>query len=67
MNRRMNRRAVLKTAAASAFCAVCGVSKRSQAAPPARIREITTISRQPELYHGWPTLAGCKGGELLVT
>jgi len=67
MNRLVNRRSVLRTAAASAVSAVCAVSKRSQAASSAGIHEITTISRQPKLYHGWPTLARCKDSELLVT
>lgn len=35
-------------------------------APRARIDSIDTISRQPEHYHGWPTLALRKNGELLV-
>jgi len=37
-------------------------------ARPARadVEAITTISRQPEFYHGWPTLALRRNGELLV-
>src|SRR6266571_7344709 len=37
-----------------------------QASPPARVESITTISRQPEFYHGWATLAARKKGELVV-
>jgi sialidase-1 len=29
-------------------------------------RETRTISMQPELYHGWPTLARRRGGELVL-
>ena len=32
----------------------------------ARIPEIQTISMQPELYHGWPTVARRRNGELAV-
>src|SRR5262245_32944884 len=32
----------------------------------ARVENIVTISRQPEFYHGWPTLLRRSSGELLV-
>src|SRR4051794_40978490 len=32
----------------------------------ARVESIETISRQPEYYHGWPTLAARRDGELLL-
>ena len=32
----------------------------------AGVETIATISRQPEFYHGWPTLALRRNGELLV-
>ena len=32
----------------------------------AEVEQITTISRQSEFYHGWPTLAQRRNGELLV-
>jgi hypothetical protein len=32
----------------------------------ARVESIVTISRQPEFYHGWPTLIRRANGELLV-
>jgi hypothetical protein len=32
----------------------------------ARVESIVTISRQPEFYHGWPTLLRRSNGELLV-
>jgi len=36
------------------------------AAPNGRVDPIVTISRQPEFYHGWATLAQRRSGELLV-
>ena len=36
------------------------------AAPPARIHAKRVISMQPRLYHGWPTLARRRNGELLL-
>jgi hypothetical protein len=39
---------------------------RTQAAPQVHVESISTISRQPEFYHGWATLAARKNGELLV-
>src|SRR3954449_6916988 len=32
----------------------------------AEVESIVTISRQPEYYHGWPTLAARRDGELLL-
>ena len=48
----MTRRSFVAAAAASA-------TLRAAAEP-------ATISRHPEYYHGWPTLARCRSGELLV-
>jgi hypothetical protein len=36
------------------------------AVPRARVESIEVISRRPDLYHGWPTLARRASGELLV-
>jgi hypothetical protein len=36
------------------------------AAPPAEIVDCRVISHQPQLYHGWPTLARRANGELLL-
>jgi len=38
----------------------------AQTAPSGHVESIVTISRQPEYYHGWPTLAARRNGELLV-
>src|SRR6266567_2932838 len=44
--------------------AIAGLSAR--ASSRARVHSVAIISRQPEFYHGWPTLAARKKGELLV-
>lgn len=35
-------------------------------APAIDVREIRVISQQPELYHGWPTLARRRNGQLVL-
>jgi hypothetical protein len=39
---------------------------RSRAGPTARILETKIISHQASYYHGWPTLARCRNGRLLL-
>src|SRR6266545_2506828 len=56
----MQRRIFLTTAAVAMGRKVAG-------APRARVDGIRTISQDAEFYHGWPTLARRKEGELLVT
>jgi sialidase-1 len=46
--------------------AVIMSSKRAAAGPKANVQELTVISQQPDLYHGWPTVARCKDGRLAV-
>ncbi len=38
----------------------------ASSAPTAKVHELRTISHLPDLYHGWPTLARRKNGELLL-
>jgi len=59
---RWNRRQILGAGGALAAWAAAG-GRRFPAAPPP---EITVISHQPELYHGWPTLARRRNGQLLL-
>jgi len=67
MTRSLNRRDLLVGAGATAACAVLGTSPRAAAAAPkAVIHETRVISHRPEYYHGWPTIARCKSGELLL-
>lgn len=44
-----------------------GVHSGNADAPKATIHDIKTISKQPEFYNGWPTVARRKNGQLLVT
>ena len=51
---------------------ICGAAGAAlvhadQTVPHGRIESIATISRTPEYYHGWPTLAARRNGELLLT
>ncbi len=44
-----------------------GIQSGNAAAPKATILGVKTISKQPEFYNGWSTVARRKNGELLVT
>jgi hypothetical protein len=57
----MHRRQFLRTTTATA--AVLGL-RRSQAAPAVTLLDTRVISHEPEKYHGWPTLARRRDGEL---
>jgi photosystem II stability/assembly factor-like uncharacterized protein len=46
--------------------ALVGRAGRGQTAPRAVVIETKPISRQPTLYHGWPTVARRRNGQLLV-
>jgi len=65
MSRSFTRRQMLCAAGAAAGAALF-VPRRGQAAPKAEIRETKVISWEPSLYHGWPTLARRKSGQLLL-
>jgi Neuraminidase (sialidase) len=59
----LTRREMLKTTAAAALLLH---GQRVSAAPKAEILETRVISHQPELYHGWPTVARRRCGQLLL-
>ncbi|MGA2621204.1 MAG: sialidase family protein [Thermoguttaceae bacterium] len=61
-----SRRRVLRGAGAAAAMALVGRAGRGQTAPRAVVIETKPISRQPTLYHGWPTVARRRNGQLLV-
>jgi hypothetical protein len=46
--------------------AALAVTAVRAAGPGVKVEAIATISRQPEFYHGWPTLALRGNGELLL-
>jgi hypothetical protein len=62
----ITRRALLAAAGGAAAATILGTGRRAVAAQ-AEIHEIRVISRRPDLYHGWPSLARCRNGRLLVT
>ena len=55
----LRRRDFISTSAAAA-------ALNAQTAPRRHVESIATISRQPEYYHGWATLARRRNGELVV-
>ena len=65
----LNRREMLLAAGAAAAWTALGPICRAADAPKPpkyKILETKVISHQPNLYHGWPTIARRKNGELLV-
>ena len=62
----LSRRRWLRGAAAVAACSVSGMGRRATAAPKADVLETKVISQRPNYYHGWPTLARRRGGQLLL-
>ena len=69
MNTPISRRQVLQGAAAATATWSIGWiwTGRAQAAPPKiELLETKVISHQAELYHGWPTVARRRNGQLLL-
>lgn len=67
MIRNLNRRQALIGVGAAVGWILRGPIQRAEAAAPrAMILETRIISRQPQYYHGWPTLVRCRNGELIV-
>lgn len=61
----MTRRQMLARTAGIATAAMFVDAARADS-PAARVHETRTISWQPQHYHGWPTLARRRDGELLL-
>jgi hypothetical protein len=51
---------------ALAAAGVMLLTGRGRAGPGAKVEDVRVISKQPELYHGWPTLARRKSGQLVL-
>jgi hypothetical protein len=62
----LSRRGALRRAGALTAAVLLGSGNRLSAAPRARVESLIVISKQPQLYHGWPTLARRRSGELLL-
>ena len=60
----MRRRSFLSSSAATAGSFLTVASGR--ASPVAKVIDTKVVSQLPELYHGWPTLARRKNGDLLL-
>jgi sialidase-1 len=63
----LTRRNFLQTTGVLSAAALVGLRSHAAASPTAKILETKIISQQPEFYHGWPTVARRKNGELWVT
>ena len=64
----LNRRQMLRAAAALPVASAFGLARRAAGGTPAfTIHEQRVISPDPEFYHGWPTLCRRSTGELIVT
>ena len=62
----ITRRQAVQSLAAIATVGLSGQTAALADAPKAQIDEVKVISWKPPLYHGWPTLARCRNGELLL-
>src|SRR5258707_13842613 len=49
-----------------ALAATVFLEPRVSAAPRAQVESLSVITKQPQLYHGWPTLARRRNGDLLL-
>ncbi len=64
MTSQISRRRMVKQIAAGGAVAVLGSPSSAHAALAAKIISIDVISHQTHLYHGWPTIARRKNGQL---
>ncbi len=66
MSESMSRRQMLRAVGAASTVILLGEIQPALAAPPFKMESVTVISMRPHLYHGWPTVARRRNGELLV-
>lgn len=62
----ISRRQFVRASGLACAGAVLARPVRASAEPGFRVLETKVISHQPELYHGWPTLARRRDGDLLL-
>ncbi|MGB8166508.1 MAG: twin-arginine translocation signal domain-containing protein, partial [Chthoniobacteraceae bacterium] len=62
-----SRRTFLRQAGVAAVAATVGLRARGQSAPAITIEDTRVISLDPQYYHGWPTVALRKNGDLIVS
>jgi len=63
----LSRRTFLQVAGACTGAAIAGLPSFVQGSSKATILETKVISKQPQYYNGWPTIARRANGELLLT
>ena len=63
----LTRRQMLQNTAGAVAGSMLASSRSAQAAPPPfKVHETKVISWQPQRYHGWPTVARRRNGQLLL-
>ena len=65
MTAKITRRHMLRATGTAAAWAMTGIGRRAKAAPKAAVGETKVISHNADLYHGWPTIARRRSGQLL--
>lgn len=67
-HRPTSRRRFLQQTGLVTTAAWLGLGRRAHAAAPQiKVESLRTISLQPQYYHGWPTVARRRNGDLVVT
>ncbi len=66
MNPEISRRRFLKASTVISAATLTGLTRRAFAAPEIKVQNTKVISQEPQYYHGWPTLARRRNGQLLV-
>lgn len=62
----MSRRQFLRCTTLASAAAVLGSFQKAQAAPKLEVLGTRVISHEPQYYHGWPTVARRRNGQLLA-
>jgi hypothetical protein len=62
----LNRRQFLHAAGLAATALAVGLPDAAQAGPDIEVLETRIVSREPQYYHGWPTLTRRRNGDLLL-
>ena len=62
----LTRRQFLRAAGMAATAAALGMPGPAQGALPIEVIDTRVVSREPQYYHGWPTLTRRRNGDLLL-
>lgn len=66
MSGAISRRKMLQETAVGTGVAIMSAKRAAAAVPKAKVHELKVISHESNLYHGWPTVARRRDGQLLV-